>query len=131
MKNLFTFILIFAIVSNMSSQEPVTRDITCSQALNLIQSFGCDTGFVIIDLRPQLMYDEGHIENAISYDVYSDQFESWIEELDKNNHYLLYCNIGQRSRIGMEKMEALGFKNLYHLYEGLVKWKSEGYSTVR
>jgi len=63
MKNIFTFIYAFIIVCRLSSQEPVSREVNCSQAFDLTQRFTGDTNFVLINLNPQAMCNEGHIVN--------------------------------------------------------------------
>ncbi|OGU61370.1 MAG: hypothetical protein A2V66_15925 [Ignavibacteria bacterium RBG_13_36_8] len=113
------------------SQNIVSKDLSCKEAFELIQEHRGDPNFVIIDLRPEKMYNEEHIENAIFFDVFSDQFDGWANSLDKDKVYLLYCTIGQRSKMGLEKMKSIGFKNLYHMYEGIRVWKSQGYQTIQ
>ena len=77
------------------------------------------------------MYQEEHIENSIYCDVFSAEFDGWVNGLNKDKIYLLYCNAGKRSKVALEKMKEIGFKNLYHLYEGIRIWKSQGYTTSK
>lgn len=107
------------------------ENITCEQAYDLIQKFQGDTNFIIIDLRPRNMFYEGHIENSIYYDVFSENFDNWVSQLNKDKTYLLYCNAGYRSAIALDKMKQMGFKNLYHMFEGLQEWKKQGFLTVK
>jgi len=113
------------------AQDIVIKDLTCKQSFELIQEHSGDTDFVIIDLRPENMYQEEHIVNSIFCDVFSAEFDGWVNGLNKDKIYLLYCNAGKRSKVALEKMKEEGFNNLYHLYEGIRVWKSQGYSTSK
>ncbi|HJX72503.1 MAG TPA: rhodanese-like domain-containing protein [Bacteroidales bacterium] len=72
-----------------------------------------------------------HIENSIYHDVFSEDFEDWLSQLNKEKIYLLYCNVGHRSGIALNKMKEMGFKNLYHLYEGIREWIKQGFKTAK
>ena len=132
MKNylIVTAIIIFS-ASFSFSQQFTAKDMSCEESFNLILANRNNPDFVIIDVRTKQMFDAEHIENAIQSDVFSGDFDALINKLDKNKTYLIYCNIGQRSRVAVKKMEALNFKFLYHMYEGLIKWKGKGFSTVK
>ena len=114
----------------LQAQENVSINLSCSEAFLLIQDHMEDTCFVILDLRPEEMYSKEHIENAIYFDVFSEEFDQWVSSQNKNATYLLYCNMGYRSGIAMGKMKQLGFKKLYHLHQGINEWKKQGYKTV-
>ena len=126
-------ILICVVVSfNVTeSQNLITKDVTCHEAFEIIQLHLDDPDFVIIDLRPENMYNDEHIAGAIYFDVFSDQFESWINKMDRDKTYLLYCSIGKRSKMGFDKMKSMGFEHLYNMDKGIKAWKSEGYKTVK
>ena len=129
-KMIVSAILLLVIFNYSKTQENEPENITCKQTFELIQKHSNDTDFVILDLRPESMYNEEHIKNAIYYDVFSPDFENWADKQDRNKTYLLYCNIGNRSGIALKKMKEMGFKNLYHMYEGIREWKNQGYETV-
>lgn len=128
--------LIFFSVQTLSilviyAQENGYRELTCREAFEIIQLHINDPDFVIVDLRPEKMYNDEHIQGAVFFDVFSGQFNDWVNSLNKNKTYLLYCTIGKRSRIGFDKMKSMGFKHLYHMYEGINAWASQGYKTVK
>jgi len=119
------------IITILKAQDTSMENITCKQSSELIQQHSNDTNFIILDLRTEQMYNEGHIENSLFHDVFSADFEGWLNTLDKNKTYLLYCNVGHRSGIALDKMEQAGFKNLYHLYEGIREWEKQGFEVVK
>lgn len=132
MKRIILALIIFlTTVSGLQAQYQGPENITCKEASDLIQRLSKNNSFVILDLRPENMFKEEHIKNAVFRDVFADGFEDWLNDLDKDQTYLLYCNVGYRSGIAMERMKQAGFKNLHHLYEGIQEWKKQGFPTIR
>ena len=126
-------VLLMIIVSYASPSAGDKADganISCEQALALIKAHEGDTNFVIIDFRPKEKYEKSHLENATYYDVFSDGVDGWLDSLDKNKTYLIYCTIGHRSGIALAKMRDKGFENVYHMNEGLRLWQARGYKTL-
>ncbi|KPK85301.1 MAG: hypothetical protein AMS27_07665 [Bacteroides sp. SM23_62_1] len=123
--------LLFLMLHCSAPKNDDIENITCQQASDLIQEFRNNTSFIILDLRTEDMFMEEHIENSIYHDVFSEDFEDWLKGLDKEKVYLLYCNVGHRSGIALKKMKEMGFKNLYHLHEGIRVWKEQDFPTVR
>ncbi len=113
------------------SQTRSKEDITCKQALLLIQKHKLDTNFVILDVRTLAEFKSGHIEGAINIDYKSADFQENIGQLDKNKAYLVYCKAGVRSAYSIGIMKNLNFNNLYHLFEGIKMWINNGYITVK
>jgi rhodanese-related sulfurtransferase len=90
-----------------------------------------DPKFIIIDVRTPEEFVEGHIEGAINIDFQSENFSGQIDELDRNNKYLIYCRSGNRSRGALEVMVEMDFKEVYHLSAGIIKWIDEEYPITR
>ena len=81
---------------------------------------------VVLDVRTPDEYKEGHIKNAINYNVLdSVAFEKQINTLKKNKRYLLYCKSGIRSGKALMRMQQKGFKQIYHLSGGITAWTGE------
>jgi len=128
-----SIILIFTCLSYAAprAEEPAdTAMVTCVEAFELIQAHEGDTNFVIIDFRPIEKYKNAYMENAVFYDVFSDSVDVWLETLDKYKIYLIYCTSGKRTKIALEKMQVMGFWEVYHMYEGIRVWKEQGYKTL-
>ena len=131
MRTFLSLVLIVVTINITKAQNDVIKGVTCHEAFELIQLHLDDPNFVIIDLRPEKMYMDEHIQDAIYYDVFSKQFDAWANNLDKNKTYLLYCTIGKRSKIAFDKMKSMGFKHLYHMSEGIKTWAGGSYKTVK
>jgi|APFre7841882724_1041349.scaffolds.fasta_scaffold21900_2 rhodanese-related sulfurtransferase len=81
---------------------------------------------MVLDVRTPEEFKEGHIKNAINYNVLdSMSFDKQISQLKKNKKYLIYCKSGKRSGKALIMMQQKGFKNLYHLSGGITAWTQE------
>lgn len=71
-----------------------------------------DNGSVIVDVRSDKEYQEGHIEGALHKP--HDQIDESISSLlpDKSRHIVLYCGSGKRAGMAKEKLEELGYTNV-------------------
>ncbi len=78
----------------------------------------------IIDVRTADEFSNGHLAKAKNIDWNSNAFETGIQELNKENPVFVYCLSGGRSSAAAEKMRAIGFKNVYELEGGIMKWRA-------
>ena len=109
----------------------ITEDITPQEAFTLIQENQDNPDFVIIDVRTPNEFAEGHIENAIIIDYYSETFRDDVNKLDKDKTYLIYCRSGGRSGKTLDIMEELNFREVHNVSGGIIQWKAEGLPTVQ
>ncbi|MDE7315796.1 MAG: rhodanese-like domain-containing protein [Mucispirillum sp.] len=84
--------------------------------------------YTVIDVRTKEEYNAGHIQGAINFDYYNDNFGKTIEtELkDKNKPYIIYCRSGRRSLYAADILEKLGFTNVTNMKGGILAWHSAG-----
>jgi phage shock protein E len=67
----------------------------------------------VIDVRTATEWRAGHYRGALHIPV--DKInEKTVAELPKRG-LLVYCNTGQRARFAAEKLEYLGFKDVYYI----------------
>lgn len=80
--------------------------------------------YVLLDVREQSEYDEGHIPGAIliPYTEIEEKAESMIP--DKNAQILVYCRSGRRSKIASEALLKLGYTDIKE-FGGIIDWKYE------
>lgn len=81
---------------------------------------------VLIDVRTPNELKKGMIKNAVSLDIFRDDFEAEIDKLDKSKTYYVYCAAGGRSGEASELMQKKGFAHVIDLDGGFTKWKNEG-----
>jgi rhodanese-related sulfurtransferase len=110
--------------------SPITN-VTVGKAQKLIKEHTGKADFVILDVRTAEEFAEGHLAGAVNLDVQSPDFEKRLRLLDRNKNYLVYCRTGNRSRRATLAMEALGFRSIFHMNEGIVMWKQQNLPLVR
>jgi rhodanese-related sulfurtransferase len=118
------------VASAMAAGSPVTN-VTIGKAQTLIKDRAGKPDFVILDVRTPAEFAEGHIAGAVNLDVQSKDFEKKLRALDRKRSYLVYCRTGNRSRTATIAMEALGFRSIFHMNEGIVKWKQRNLPLAR
>ena len=67
----------------------------------------------VIDVRTAMEYRAGHYRGALHIPVNKINKKT-TTELPKKG-LLVYCNTGQRARYAAEKLEALGFEDVYYI----------------
>lgn len=77
----------------------------------------------IIDVRTPDEFSKGHLANANNYDWNGNEFEKQIAPLDKSKPVFVYCLSGGRSSSAANKMRSNGFKTVYELDGGILKWR--------
>ena len=83
----------------------------------------------IIDVRSRPEYEQGHVENAIWFDV-EDMASGNMPDLPKDEEIILYCRSGARSSAAVHIMKEHGFGNL-RSGGGLGQMAARGYRIVR
>ncbi|MHC1704556.1 MAG: rhodanese-like domain-containing protein [Tenuifilaceae bacterium] len=101
------------------------KDIKIRKALKLVKENIENPYFIILDVRGLGEFSEGHIPNAININYKSEDFKDRLDSLDKEKTYLVYCVAGYRSKKSMNMMKEKGFKYVYNMKGGMMKWKSK------
>ena len=99
------------------------KQITLAEAKTIMDT---ETGYVILDVRTQTEFDEGHINGAIlipDFEI-TEKAESILT--DKDQLILVYCRSGRRSKLAAERLAALGYTNVKE-FGGIIEWQ---YGTV-
>jgi rhodanese-related sulfurtransferase len=78
---------------------------------------------VMVDVRTQSEYNQGHLRNAILIDYNSSDFKSRLGKLDKTKAVFVYCAAGSRSHAAVNVLTGIGFKEIYDLQGGLSAWQ--------
>ncbi len=77
-----------------------------------------DTNALLIDVRSKQEFKEGHLEGSINIPLY--EIDKQLDKIpDKQCTIVIYCASGHRSKQAKEKLEKLGYENVYHLKNGL------------
>ena len=104
-----------------NDQGAVYVNITAEEAKEIMDS---EEGYIILDVRTQEEYDEGHIPGAIL--IPNTEIEARAEEIltDKDQLILVYCRSGRRSKLATEILVELGYTNIKE-FGGIIDWPYE------
>ena len=104
-----------------NEQEAVYLNITAEEAKEIMDS---EEGYVILDVRTQEEFDQGHIPGAIQ--ISHEEIAEKAEEVltDKDQLILVYCRSGRRSKIAAEALVELGYTNIRE-FGGIIDWPYE------
>ena len=83
-----------------------------------------DDGHVIVDVRRQDEYDDGHIPGAILIPNESIGTEPPEALPDLDQIILVYCRSGRRSKEAAQKLFDMGYTNVYE-FGGIIDWTGE------
>ena len=124
MKRLFLFVLITALLLTGcvgASPAPTFRQISQEEAKAMMDG----ETVVILDVREQHEFDEGHILNAVLLPVGTiteDAAKAVIPA--KDSKVLVYCRSGNRSKTASQKLAELGYTEVYE-FGGINTWPYE------
>lgn len=104
-----------------NNQEAAYVNITAEEAKQIMDS---EEGYVILDVRTQEEYDQGHIPGAIL--IPDTEIDDKAEEVltDKDQLILVYCRSGRRSKLASEILVELGYTNIKE-FGGIIDWPYE------
>ena len=104
-----------------NDQGAVYVNITAEEAKQIMDT---EDGYIILDVRTQEEYDQGHIPGAIliSHEEIAEKAEDVLT--DKDQLILVYCRSGRRSKIAAEALVELGYTNIKE-FGGIIDWPYE------
>lgn len=79
--------------------------------------------YIIIDIRSNYYYNNGHIDGAINIPYYN-LLNNYSHYLDKNHKYYLYCDYGEQSEEVANRLSLFGY-NVYSLDGGYLEYKNK------
>lgn len=80
----------------------------------------------LLDVRTPEEYKTEHIGNAVNVNWNGDNFVADASKYNKSKPIFVYCKVGGRSAQAANKLAELGFKEIYNLDGGIMKWNSAG-----
>jgi rhodanese-related sulfurtransferase len=126
----WVLLLVLSVAMPSAAGSAVTN-VSVGKAQTLMKDRAGKADFVILDVRTPEEFAEGHIDGAVNLDVQARDFEKKLRVLDRKKSYLVYCRTGNRSRKATVAMEALGFRSIFHMTEGIVRWKQQNLPLTR
>jgi molybdopterin/thiamine biosynthesis adenylyltransferase/rhodanese-related sulfurtransferase len=108
------------------------KEVDPSEVRDLQQRNGAEPDLVIVDVREQGEWDQGHVPGAIHVprSYLESRFENFVPQRDKK--IVLYCATGQRSALAANTLEEqMGYEDVASMNGGFVLWKDRGYAFDR
>lgn len=118
---LITFLMLSCNGQTMKNVENV-------EAKSFSKKISETTNAQILDVRTPEEFASEHIDNAVNINWLADDFVVNTAKLDKSKPVFIYCKSGARSTKAAIKLEELGFKKIYQLEGGILKWNTAGLS---
>lgn len=117
------FFMTLLLLSGCAAQtaENTYRQIDSEEAAALMEE---KDNYIILDVRTEEEYSEGHIPNAINIPNESIGTEEIPELPDKDQLILVYCRSGNRSKQASRKLADLGYTNIVE-FGGIIDWTGE------
>ncbi len=104
-----------------NDREAVYMNITAQEAKEIMDS---QEGYVILDVRTQEEFDQGHIPGAILIPDYEIEEKAENVLKDKDQLILVYCRSGRRSKLAAEALVKLGYTHIKE-FGGIIDWPYE------
>lgn len=97
------------------------RQVSADEAEKMMER---ETGYIIVDVRTQREYDEGHIPKAVCIPNETIDREPPALLPDKAQEIFVYCRSGRRSKEAAQKLVGMGYTNVVE-FGGIRDWHGE------
>ena len=92
--------------------------ITAKEAKNIMDT---ETDYIILDVRTEEEFKEGHIKNALLIPDYEIAEKAETVLTNKEQLILVYCRSGRRSKIAANELATMGYTNIKE-FGGIIDW---------
>jgi len=83
----------------------------------------------LLDVRTPQEFSQARLSGAVL--IPTVEFERRINEVPKNKPILVYCAVGSRSKSVADLLTQRGYKEIYHMTDGIVGWYRNGFPIQR
>ena len=106
---------------NYNVNVPTYSKISAEKAKELMDT---ETGYIVLDVRTQEEYNEGHIKDSIL--LPHEEIEAKAADVlpDKDQLILVHCRSGARSKVASDILVKLGYTNVKD-FGGINDWPYE------
>lgn len=128
----------FLLIRPVAAEEPEYRNISVQQAKHMIKH---NPNIVILDVRNQSEYDQGHLYGAILLPL--NLIENWdwnwnstpvagqpyinFLQAHADDTVIVYCKGGSRSAVVCQILVEQGFTKVYNMIGGIIAWMQADY----
>jgi len=107
---------------NCQTNKTDFKSLTTLEFKKIIES----KNVVLIDVRTNAEFMEGHIPGATNIDVNNAEFKTLVKSKYNGKSIALYCRSGNRSKLAASKLTDLKVE-IYELKFGFRDWLQSGY----
>ena len=104
-----------------TEQKTGYKQVSMEEGLELMEA---DSDYILLDVRRDDEFEEGHIPGAINIPNESIGTEEIAELPDKNQTIYVYCRSGNRSKQASQKLVELGYTNVIE-FGGIIDYSGE------
>lgn len=104
-----------------TGKEGIYVSISAQEAKQIMDT---EANFLILDVRTQAEYDQGHIPGAVLIPDTEIRSKAAQTLPDKNQLILVYCRSGRRSKNAAQILAELGYTNIRE-FGGILDWPYE------
>jgi thioredoxin 1 len=119
LKLLLTPLVLSSLFHTICAQSPATIQVSSEEFNHLIST----SEGVLLDVRTQREFQNGHIESAGQLNFYALDFRTRLLLLPKDQAVFLYCNTGYRSDKAADFLIKNGYTQVYNLRHGIMEWE--------
>ncbi len=113
------FIVITLALTSCAQKNPEAIQLNSKEFERLVRT----KPGVLLDVRTQREFKNGHIENAGQLNYYALDFRSRLLLLPKDQPVYLYCNTGYRSNRAASFLIRNAYTNVFNLQYGIMEWE--------
>ena len=121
-----------SVSNDTSSSQPADIDVS-SLSVDLevsdVNALRENPNVVLIDVREQYEYDEGHIPCITLIPLGT--IPNRLDEIPTDKEVILVCRSGNRSNQATQFLQQQGFDNVHNMLGGMNAWGEAGYSIDR
>lgn len=125
MKKLCAVLLIVTLTAAVAFASAV-KPLSVKDAKTLIDK---TPNLYILDVRTPDEFKQARMKNSVLIPV--SDLEKRVGEVPKNRPVLVICAVGARSKPASDLLVSKGYKEVYHLNDGLVGWYRAGLPVER
>ena len=118
--------LVLCLVSLTAAEKPAVPPGVKNASVAEFDKLRSEKNTVVLDVRTEKEFKEGHIPGAVNLDVNAPDFAKKVAALDKDKTYLAYCAHGKRGLKACGILKEAAFTNVVNLEPGLSEWEKAG-----
>ncbi|MAJ13132.1 MAG: hypothetical protein CMD09_03910 [Flavobacteriales bacterium] len=120
---MYRLLLFFILILSISCGDKNTLIYEKIDILSLNKILN-DKDIIVLDVRTSEEINAGYIPNSTFIDYYDNNFENKINLIDRSKKIYILCKSGGRSVKAVEILSKKGFRNVYNLEGGFMRWKA-------